>query len=283
MFQDGSVSNRQLQVTVLAAAVWSGWLALRTRTAALSTVFGVVGFLFTLAVLADLGLRDWIEQTRFDRLALHVLPLVAAYAVLGQAAERSGRGWLARPLFAGAVLVFVLALELLTLEGRAFEYLHLSMRRFQRPDVSDPLLLDTLTAMTIAGVVFYLTARAIARHGSDLKSRAAWILFSLSPFAMLAPFAWLVRSGEYGQAFDWVYLGLAVGIALLSHERQRRSFYYAGMINTAVALWFIADHHEWFDQPAWAMSLIGIGLAVLAAGFGLAARERRRSKPGGPS
>ena len=37
IFDDGSVSNRQLQVTVLVACAWAGWLALHTRTAALST------------------------------------------------------------------------------------------------------------------------------------------------------------------------------------------------------------------------------------------------------
>ena len=45
LFDDGSVSNRQLQVTILSPALWSGWLALRTRTSALSTVFTLLAFL----------------------------------------------------------------------------------------------------------------------------------------------------------------------------------------------------------------------------------------------
>jgi hypothetical protein len=56
IFSDGPVSNRQMQVTILIACAWSGWLALRTRTAALSTVFHGAGILLMLAV-RDFGLR----------------------------------------------------------------------------------------------------------------------------------------------------------------------------------------------------------------------------------
>ena len=42
LFTDGSISNHQLQLTVAIACAWSGWLALETRTAALSTVFSSV-------------------------------------------------------------------------------------------------------------------------------------------------------------------------------------------------------------------------------------------------
>jgi hypothetical protein len=280
LFTNGAVSNRQLQVTIFAAGVWTAWLALRTRTGALATVLSVVALLFTLAVLTDYGLREWFEQGRYDRFALHLAPLVAAYAVAGQIGERTRRPWLASPLFLGAALVFVTALELLALDGRAFEYLHLSMRRFQSPTVSDPLLLDTLTAMTLAGIVVYLVAWALDTYASDRKGQTAQLLFTLSPFAVLEPFAYLVKTGEYASAFDWTYLALAIVIAVLSHARQRRGFYYAGIVNTGVALWFIADHQRWFDKPAWAMVLVGVGLAALVLGFALAASERRQARPG---
>lgn len=283
LFTDGSVSNRQLQLTIFAAVAWAGWLVMRTRTVALSTTFAVLAGLFTLALLTDVGLRAWIDDGRFDRLAAHLLPLVAVYAALGEGGERRGRIWLARPLFLGAALVFVLSLELVSLDGRAFEYLHLSMQRFQSPSVSDPRLLDTITAMSLAGMVFYAAGLLLHRFGSDPKSRAAWLLFSVSPFAVLEPLAWLVRTGEYARVFDWAYLALALTIVLLSHARQRRSFYYAGILNSGVALWWIADHQQWFDKPLWAMTLIAAGLCTLVAGFLLASRERRHTRPQGHS
>jgi hypothetical protein len=281
LFTDGAVSNRQLQVTVLVACAWSTWLALRTRTVALSTVFTLLVFLLVLALLTDAGLRGWFEEERYDRFALHVLPLAALYAVAGHVSERGQRPWLSRPMYVAAVVVLLLGLELLALDGRAFQYLRVSMRRFQPADVSSPLLLDTLTAMTLNGLAFYGAGVLVNRFGSDLKTFAAWLLFTVSPFAVLEPFAWLVKTGEYARAFDWIYLALALGIVLVSHQRQRRSFYYAGVINTGVALWFVADHHEWFDKPLWAMVLIAAGLCALAAGFALASRERQLSRPGG--
>ena len=113
--------------------------------------------------------------------------------------------------------------------------------------------------------------------GTALMKTAAWLLFTVSPFAVLEPLAYLSETAEYSRAFDWAYLGLAITMALLSRQRQRKSFYYAGLINTGVALWLITTHYEWFDKPAWAILLIGVGLAGLLAGFGLDWRERRRA------
>jgi hypothetical protein len=280
LFTNGAVSNRQLQVTVLAAFAWAAWLAFGTRTAALTTVLAVLGLLLLLAGLTDVGLRTWLDEERYDLLALHVLPLAAAYALVGQTGERTDRRWLAAPLFIGAALVFVVAMELLALDGRLLHHAHVSLRRFQRPDVSNPLLLDTLTGMTVNGLLFYVAGWLVERLGSGAKERAAGLLLTISPFAVLAPFGNLVKTGEYARTFDWVYLVLAFAIAFLSHQRQRRGFYYAGVINTGVALWFIADHQEWFDDPAWAMTVIAVGLGVLLAGFWQAFRERRRTRPG---
>ena len=41
------------------------------------------------------------------------------------------------------------------------------------------------------------------------------------------------------------------------------------------ALYVIADHRHWFDQPWWATAVIAAGLLVLVAGFGLDRVERR--------
>jgi hypothetical protein len=274
LFTDGSVSNRQLQITILLACLWSGWLAVRTRTAALSTVFAVVLFLLTLTLLGDFGLRSWIDDSRFDRLALHLWPLAIVYATLGRVTEVSRRTWFVPPLYIGAVLVAVAVLDLLALDGRTFHYLGLSMQSFQRSDVTTATLLDTLTALTLNGVAFYAAASLLHRSGTDAMKGAGWLLFTISPFSILEPLGYLSETGEYAHAYDVLYLALALAIVLLSHARQRKSFYYAGLLNTGAGLYLIADHQKWFNNPSWAIVLIVCGLAALAGGFALDVRQR---------
>ena len=276
LFEDGSISNRQLQVTAAVAALWAAYLAFATRTAALSTVFTLLAGVFGIAVLADAGLRSWLIQGRWDQLALHAFPLVMGYGVIGAAAEQTGREWLARPPYQAAAVVLVIVLELLALNGRTFHYLGFSLQGFQRREISDPVLLDTLAAMTLNGLCFYLVADALERRGSELQAYAARLLFVIAPFALLQPLGYLVRTDEYSPRWDWVFLGAALAIAVLSHRRQRRAFYYAGVMNTGAALLMIAAHREWFDKPAWAVTVIAAGLATLAAGFALDRRQRVR-------
>jgi hypothetical protein len=275
LFDNGSVSNRQLQLTSLVGCVWCLWLALRTRTGALSTVFTALALVVTLSVLSDFGLRQWVEDGQWDKLALHVLPLVAIYGALGMAGERTNRPWFSRPTYLGGALLLVIALELLALNGRAMHYLGLSLHGYQPSTVSNPLLLDTLAAMTINGVIFYLAAAALNRRNSDPVRLAAQMLFTIAPFALLHPLGYLVRKGEYSLRFDWVYAALACTIIGLSERRQRRSFYYAGLLNLGIALFLIADHRQWFNRPAWAMAVIAAGLATLAAGFLLEGKRQK--------
>jgi hypothetical protein len=108
---------------------------------------------------------------------------------------------------------------------------------------------------------------------------AARMLYAISPFAILKPLFYLNHIGEYSRRFDWFYLALAVTITFLSHYRKRGSFYYAGLINCAGALFLITQHYEWWDRPAWAVAVVLVSLAVLAARWGLSLRERGRSKP----
>ena len=275
LFAGGEVSNRQLQITAAAACAWSAWLAFRTRTAALSTVSTILLLVLALAVLGDFGLRSWFEEGEFDLLALHLGPLVVAYAAIGVALERRGSPWFARPLYVGAALTFLAVLDLLALQGETFRYLGVSLARLNPQGVSDPLFIDAVSALTLNGMAFYLAAELTERRGTDAMSAAGQLLFVLSPFSMLEPLASLVGTGEYSLRFDWFYLALSLGIAVLSYRRQRRSFYYAGLINTGFALYFVAEHNEWFDRPAWAIAVVATGLLALLAGFLLDARRRR--------
>jgi hypothetical protein len=278
LFPNGAVSNRQLQITVIVACLWSVWLAFRTKTSALSTVATVLLLLSTLAILTDFGLRAWFEELELDLLALHLAPLVVAYAALGLVLERRGCLWFAQPVYVAAALTLLGVLDLLALDGEMFRYLGVSLVRLQPDDVTSERLMDTVAALTLNGMVFYATAGLIEGRGSDVMASAGRVLFVLAPFSTLEPLAYLVETGEYSSRFDWLYLITAIGIALLSHRRQRRSFYYAGIVNTGVALYFVADHYEWFDKPRWAMAVVASGLAGLLLGYLLDARRRRERR-----
>jgi hypothetical protein len=277
LFSGDAVSNRQLQITAAVACAWSVWLALRTRTSALSTVSSGLVLLLGISVLADFGLRDWLDSSRFDLLALHLAPLVAVYFAAGWWLDRSGRAWYASPAFVAAAITLVAVLDLWSIDGKLLHYLGLSMRHLQPADVENPMLLDMLTSLALSGVVFYAVAAAFEGRGSVAKSTAVLLLFTIAPFSILEPLAYLSRSKVYNQRFDWLYLGLAVGIALISYRRQRKSFYYAGLLNSGIALILIANRNQWLDKPAWAITIVGVGIGALLAGFVLDARRRRGS------
>ena len=272
---DRAVSNQQFQLTTLLAAAWAGFLAVRTKTAALSAMFTLFAGLFVIGITADFGLRGAIEDRRWDLVALRLLPLAVVHGALGYGSERVRRAWLSRPLYLAAAVVFVLVMELLALDGRLLQHLGLTLAAWQRPDVSDPTLLDTIAAMTVNGALFYGAASLLLRHGSAGAAPAAHLLVVIAPFALLHPLGYLVRQGDYSARFDWVYAACALAIMLLSQRRQRRSFYYAGLLNLGAALFFIAEHRTWFDRPGWGIGVIAAGLLVLTAGFLLDRAQRR--------
>lgn len=281
LFDGGAASNRQLQVTAAIACAWCGWLALRTRTSALSTVFTALALLLTVFVAADFGLRTAIEDGRWDLVALRFVPLVAAYAVAGFAAERTQRPWFSRPLYLGSAVLLVIVMELLALDGRLFAHAGITLAPWQSPAVSDPRLLDTIVAMTINGAVFYAVGSLITRRGPEQSKAAAQLLFTIAPFALLHPLGYLVRTNEYAPRIDWIYAAAALTVMLLSERRQRRSFYYAGLLNLGMALFFIASHRDWFERPGWAVAVITAGLATLLIGFLL--DRAQRAHDGRPS
>ena len=173
LFFDGSISNRQLQVTSLAACLWCGALALYTRTAALSTVCAILVSIFGVSVLADLGLRSWLEDGRWDLLALHALAARRRLRRARSAGRAPATSLVCPAGIRGAALLSSSLLELLALDGRTFHYLGFSLQSLQSASVSNPVLLDTLAAMTLNGVGFYALAAALDRHGTELQTTAA--------------------------------------------------------------------------------------------------------------
>jgi hypothetical protein len=157
-----------------------------------------------------------------------------------------------------------------------FHYLGVSLQAWQPSKVGDPSLLDTVAAMTLNGLAFYAIAAILRRRGTELMAGAAGLLFAVSPFAVLQPLAYLVRQNDYSHRYDWIYLATALTVTLLSERRQRKSFYYAGLLNTGAALYFVAEHRNWFDRPSWGIAVILVGLVALVAGFVLDRQSRTR-------
>jgi len=275
LFQGDAVSNRQLQLALAVPCVLSFWLALRTGTVALSSAFTALAVLFGAALLSDFGLRAWLVDGRWDLLALHLLPLAVALGGLGFWLERRRLTWLCRPLYVGSAGLLVAALELEALQGRALQALGISMSRLHAGPVQDPKLLDTLTAMTAIGVLLYALAALVERHGTEQMAVVSWMLFAVSPFATLEPLFAMTETGWYSRRLDWLYLALALSVTILSHHRQRKTFYYAGLLNTCSALWLITSHRHWFDRPLWAIAVVAAGVLLLVAGLLLDARERQ--------
>ena len=276
LFSDGWISNRQLQIACLVGAGWALAMALKTRTVALSAAWVVLLLLLHLAVLSDFGLRIWLEDGRWDLLATGLIPLCVVYAVAAAFSERRRRAWLAEPqYFFAAGLGFVI-LELWALDGRLLDLLGISLTELQTASVDDPLLLDTVLAMVGNGLLVYGAGWLMDRRGSELMRAPAGMLFLISPFAVLEPVFYLNTTGQYSIRFCWMYLALALLITLLSHVRQRKSFYIAGLMNTGMALWQITSRNEWFDEPFWATVVLVLGLLMLVLGSGLDAREHVR-------
>ncbi|MBW2278270.1 MAG: serine/threonine protein kinase, partial [Deltaproteobacteria bacterium] len=222
-FGEQEISNRQLQIAVFLTCGWSAWLAFRTRTIGLGSLSTLLLVLFSLAVLTDFGLDDWIDESRWDLLALHLSPVVAIQFLLAWWLERARRVWFSLPLYVGFAMLLVVVLELLALDGKAFGYIGISMSGLQTAEATDPTLLDTLTAMSLNGIVFFLIGSLMESRGTRPMGPAAWILVVISPFAILHPVGWLVTSGDYSLRYDWLYLILALIVIVLSHYRQRKS------------------------------------------------------------
>ena len=123
----------------------------------------------------------------------------------------------------GGALLLIVVLELLALE---------------RPDVSLPRLLAPVAAVgerqrsaaprhargdDAERVGFYALASALDATAPSSRQRRPGCSSRSSPFAILQPLGYLVRTAEYSPRYDWIYLALALIVALLSQTRQRRA------------------------------------------------------------
>jgi hypothetical protein len=246
---------------------------------ALSSGAALAWLALHLAILGSFGLKPWLDEGRWDKLAFGLLPLFALVAVAGLLNDRRGWVWFAEPLYFGAALLYGAVLELVALDGRALAHLGVTLAPLSSGPVSDPKLLDTVAVMAFNGALFYLAGVTAERRGTPLMRTPARLLYAVAPFALLEPLAYLIDTGEYTHRFDWLYLGLALVIAFLAERRQRRAFYYAGLLNTGVALALLTDHYDWYARLGWALAVLAAGVLGLGLGLALDWRDRRGRQP----
>jgi len=277
LFPSGLFSNAQTQAAVFAALAFAVWRARATGAYALGALAALCGCLLYLSLLASAGLRAWLEGGDFHLLGVRLFPLSALLALAGWLTERRGWRFLAQPAYYAMSIALILALELTALQGHAFSLLGIGSRPpAQAPEGYDPIFFDTAAALAANGFLIYLTARLLARAASPLlRGQGAW-LYQASPFLLLEPLALLVSPDLYGVVYHWLYLAAALGVLALSAALQRKSFAYAGIGNSILALFFITEHHQWLERRFWPFLLILIGMALLLTGRATAKVQKEK-------
>jgi len=127
------------------------------------------------------------------------MPLVPAYVVAGLVLERARAPWFGRPSYTAAAVLLFVTLEIaraqraaVPLPGRDADAAAGGLG--QRPDAA-----DTVAALSLNGIVFYLVGVLADTRGSALMKPAAWLLFTIAPFAILEPLAYLSETAEYSR------------------------------------------------------------------------------------
>ena len=281
LFPDGSISNRQLQVTTLVACLWCGVLALWTRTAALSTVCAVLVFFcrlsgargFRPAVVArgrPLGSAGAATRSRWspstpgsarctERRAAAV---VRQARLCGRRAAASSSCW-----------------SCWRSNGRTFHYLGFSLQSLQsaeRQRSPAPRHAGGDDAERRRLLRARVRARSPRHRAPDDGGPAALHARRRSPSCSRS--AIWCEPPSTRRATTGSISSLALVIALLSQARQRRAFYYAGVLNTGAALYLIANHRDWFDRPLWGIAVIAAGIDRARGGIPLRSTERRNSR-----
>ena len=169
LFADGSVSNRQLQVTIahrvrvvgLAGVADEDGRAQHGRSRCSSFLLGAR------RARATSACATWLEDERYDRLALHLSPLVLALRRAGRRARADAGGPGSRGRSTSAARCRCRRWRSICWRSTAgcSTTSDVSLQRFQSADVDDPCLLDTLAALTLNGIAFYLLASALERGG----------------------------------------------------------------------------------------------------------------------
>ncbi len=274
LFPSGIFTNAQVQVTAILVFAMSCWRAWSTRTLALSSLAVAWGCLLHLTLLLNRGWVNWIFEEAYHRVALDLVPLWAVLAVNGRIQEQRNRLYLAKPSYLTASIFLVIILELMALNGKILAFAGLSSAvPAGAPEAFDSVFFDTMVTLVLNGVFIHMVARFLAHAASPLlRTQSSW-LYRLTPFLVLEPLAILVARDLYGDFYHWLYLTASLAVLWLSGILQRKSFYYAGLGNTVLALYYITQHYLWLEQRFWPFTLILAGLILLALGYRLYHRK----------
>ena len=208
LFPDGAVSNRQLQVTTLVACLWCCWLAAATgpaRSAPCSRL--LLAGRSAWRCSADFGLRDWLGTAA--RTCSRCTCRRSSRSIAGRRwrANAAERAWFAGRSIVAAALLFVVLLDLLALDGRSSTISGSRCRPGSRLTAANPMLLDTLAAMTLNGLVFYAVAALSRAPRNRPDVRRGGLLFAIARSRCSS--RWRTWSGpaRYSLRYDWIYLG----------------------------------------------------------------------------
>jgi serine/threonine protein kinase len=265
---DGMFTNQQVlsaSLTALAVSVFGFW---RLR---------MTGFAWTTAALATtsylslLLLFNWLEQDP-EIQALWCLPLVAMEPVaLGL--ERLGRARWTTPFHLVALVVLVAGLDIIAWHGPTLEMLGVNAERWPFFDSERQFAFS----MVLNGLLFLGLMLGTERAASlDLRraSKLFEVLAIVHILGALYGNATSHRQDLHVRVDVWVYLGAALGFAVLAPLRSRWRLLVGGLAGCGLGSYLLVDLGLVARQP-FIMGLSFAGLLVALSAFAYVRRGSR--------
>ncbi len=277
----GILTNHQLLAATIAALVLAAGLWWRTRTSALAIIWALSVMALATAVFTLTGLRTYLEDGRYGRVAgwylwpgLGLLALAMAWDIRWKVQRFAG------PLYIMAVAVLLLSLTLIAKFGPTLQWLGIVQLQ-QSGDMGRHIKYGFM----INGAVYLLLGLLADRSASSpWLRRIGMLLFWLAPSHILIPI--LALEGEWPIAGStWtapeILLPIgALGFVFASVPKQMKSFFFSGLFYVAIAVHRLTARH-FEDVLAWpvALAIAGVALALAAWRYPALFDRQRRPDP----
>lgn len=266
---DGKVllPNVQLFIAFLVAGVWSGYVALKSRTLTSATIVGLY-FVALYMVALDFRGLSYLFNAKLSYGGLSMLPaavaLVAAAVYVGQRLMQPRQ---AVPLFAIAGVVAILASQAIAIKGPDdWEWLW----RPQRFEIG--------VIEVALGLVYWACSHYFRARFRVEAAPAYLVLAWLAPVALLGGIAlmdagWSQDTTLWMASFlgkhvtPWILVLLAASIAVVFLAARVQSYFYiiCGLLFLDYSSWKIAfagTENAWWP---WPFVILSAGLALMAA------------------